>query len=55
MKEPNEDRGTALLTLIFAEHAYAQTGTIHGHITDLDGKPLAGATIRIDRLGIQQL
>jgi hypothetical protein len=44
----------ALLTLVVAGHAYGQTGSIHGHITELNGKPLAGAAISIHRLGIQQ-
>jgi tetratricopeptide (TPR) repeat protein len=48
---------TALLvfaTLMLAVYAYAQTGNIHGQITGLDGKPLAGVTISIDRLNVRQ-
>jgi hypothetical protein len=44
----------AFVTFIFSVHAYAQTGNIHGQIIDLDGKPLAGVTISIDRLNIRQ-
>src|SRR5881296_353662 len=33
---------------------FAQTGNIHGKVTDTDGKPMVGATISIDRQGITQ-
>src|SRR5205823_11171483 len=33
---------------------FAQTGNIHGKVTDNDGKPMVGATISIDRQGITQ-
>src|SRR5881397_4435021 len=33
---------------------FAQTGNIHGKVTDTDGKPVTGATISIDRQGITQ-
>src|SRR5213596_2992753 len=33
---------------------FAQTGNIHGKVTDTDGKPMVGAVISIDRQGITQ-
>src|SRR5437762_12739821 len=33
---------------------FAQTGNVHGKVTDTDGKPMVGATISIDRQGITQ-
>src|ERR1700751_4829929 len=44
----------ASLILVLAECGYAQTGNIHGHITDLEGKPAAGETISIDQLGLHR-
>src|SRR6266699_7322816 len=33
---------------------FAQTGNVHGKVTDTDGKPMVGVTISIDRQGISQ-
>src|SRR5437763_1885674 len=39
---------------LLAVPGFAQTGNITGKVLDVDGKPLSGATISIDRQGISQ-
>jgi Tfp pilus assembly protein PilF len=45
---------TVFLALSFCLPVLAQTGVISGQIVGLDGKPLAGVTVSIDRLNIRQ-
>jgi len=42
------------LAMLFAVPAFSQTGNIKGKVMDPDGKPMTGATISIDRQGINQ-
>src|SRR2546430_10853205 len=43
-----------VIAIFVAIPAFAQTGNIHGKVTDTDGKPMTGVTISIDRQGIAQ-
>jgi len=43
-----------VMAMLIAIPSFAQTGNLHGKVTDPDGKPLTGATISIDRQGITQ-
>src|SRR2546430_97341 len=43
-----------VIAIFVAIPAFAQTGNIHGKVTDTDGKPMTGVTISIDRIGITQ-
>ena len=43
-----------VIAIFVAIPAFAQTGNIHGKVTDTDGKPMTGVTISIDRQGITQ-
>jgi tetratricopeptide (TPR) repeat protein len=40
--------------MLFAIPSYAQTGAVEGKVLDLEGKPMSGLTIAIDRKGITQ-
>src|SRR5436309_11493108 len=42
------------MAMLFALPAFSQTGNISGKVIDTDGKPVTGATISIDRIGITQ-
>lgn len=42
-----------VVALLLAIPGFAQTGTLAGKVVDTDGKPLSGATVSIDREGIQ--
>jgi tetratricopeptide (TPR) repeat protein len=43
-----------VMAIVFAIPAYAQTGAIEGKVLDLEGKPMTGVVMSIDRNGIQQ-
>ena len=43
-----------VMAMLIAIPSFAQTGNLHGKVTDPDGKPMTGATISIDRQGITQ-
>ncbi len=43
-----------VMAMLMAIPSFAQTGNLHGKVTDPDGKPMTGATISIDRQGITQ-
>src|SRR5206468_605639 len=43
-----------VVAMLIAIPSFAQTGNLHGKVTDPDGKPMTGATISIDRQGITQ-
>ncbi len=43
-----------LMAFIFVVPSYAQSGAINGQVLDLEGKPIQGATIVIERVGINQ-
>src|SRR6059036_769516 len=43
-----------VIAMFVAIPGFAQTGNVHGKVTDTDGKPMVGATISIDRQGITQ-
>jgi tetratricopeptide (TPR) repeat protein len=43
-----------VMAMLIAIPSFAQTGNLHGKVTDNDGKPFTGATISIDRQGITQ-
>src|SRR5213592_4831491 len=43
-----------VVAMLVAIPSLAQTGNIHGKVTDTDGKPMTGVTISIDRQGITQ-
>jgi len=43
-----------VVAMMLAIPGFAQTGNISGKVVDTDGKPLTGATISIDRQGINQ-
>ena len=43
-----------VMVMLFAVPAFSQTGNISGKVMDVDGKPVTGATISIDRQGITQ-
>ena len=43
-----------VLAALLAVPGFAQTGNVHGKVTDIDGKPVTGVTISIDRQGITQ-
>src|SRR5215470_4077085 len=43
-----------VIAALFAMPGFAQTGNIHGKVTDTEGKPMTGTTISIDRQGITQ-
>jgi tetratricopeptide (TPR) repeat protein len=43
-----------VMAMLIAIPSFAQTGNLHGKVTDNEGKPLTGATISIDRQGITQ-
>ena len=43
-----------VMAMLIAVPSFAQTGNLHGKVTDPDGKPMTGATISIDRQGITQ-
>ena len=43
-----------VMVMLFAVPAFSQTGNISGKVMDVDGKPVTGATIAIDRQGITQ-
>src|SRR5437870_3029186 len=43
-----------LLSMSLGVRVYAQTGGIEGQIIDRDGKPLAGVTVSIFRIGFNQ-
>jgi len=38
------------LTMLFAPSVYAQYGSMHGKVTDRDGKPVAGAVVVLENL-----
>jgi tetratricopeptide (TPR) repeat protein len=42
------------VSLLFSSLCFAQTGTIEGDVKGEDGKPLAGAVVKIDRTDIKQ-
>src|SRR5712664_1439783 len=42
------------MAILIAIPGFAQTGNVHGKVTDTDGKPMTGVTISIDRQGITQ-
>jgi tetratricopeptide (TPR) repeat protein len=43
-----------VVAMMLAIPGFAQTGNISGKVVDTDGKPLTGATVSIDRQGINQ-
>src|SRR6266850_1358858 len=43
-----------LMAMFIAIPGFAQTGNVHGKVTDTDGKPMTGVTIFIDRQQITQ-
>src|SRR6185436_11466831 len=43
-----------VVALLFAIPGFSQTGNMKGKVVDVDGKPVVGATISIDRVGITQ-
>lgn len=46
--------GITMLAMLLAVPSYAQTGAIEGKVLDLEGKPMTGMLISIDRKGISQ-
>jgi tetratricopeptide (TPR) repeat protein len=52
MKSLNKILPVLTVALLFAVPGFAQTGNIEGRVIDVDGKPLVGATMSIDRQGI---
>jgi protocatechuate 3,4-dioxygenase beta subunit len=41
-----------VVAMLFAIPAFSQTGTLTGKATDADGKPITGATVSIERQGV---
>src|SRR5262245_43755267 len=54
MKFTNKMLPFLVTAMLLAIPGFAQTGNVHGKVTDPDGKPLTGVTISIDRQGITQ-
>jgi tetratricopeptide (TPR) repeat protein len=54
MKLVNKILPVLAVAMLFAVTGFAQTGNIKGKVIDVDGKPVTGATISIDRLQINQ-
>ncbi|MBI2149041.1 MAG: tetratricopeptide repeat protein [Acidobacteria bacterium] len=52
MKLTNKILAFLAAAMLFAVPSFAQTGNIEGKVTDVDGKPLTGVLISIDRQGI---
>ena len=52
MKAINKIMPFLFAAMLFAIPGFAQTGNIEGKVTDVDGKPLTGVTMSIDRQGI---
>src|SRR5437660_1356692 len=54
MKFTNKILPFLVMAILIAIPGFAQTGNVHGKVTDTDGKPMTGVTISIDRQGITQ-
>src|SRR5919204_3975719 len=54
MKVANKILLFLVMAMLLAVPGFAQTGNMHGKVTDTEGKPVTGATISIDRQGITQ-
>ena len=54
MKFANKILPVLVVAVLIAIPSFAQTGSMSGKVTDVDGKPLTGATISIDRQAITQ-
>src|SRR2546425_10970641 len=54
MKFTNKILAFLVIATFIAIPGFAQTGNVHGKVTDTDGKPMTGVTISIDRQGITQ-
>src|SRR2546425_12602029 len=54
MKFTNKILVFLVMAILIAIPGFAQTGNVHGKVTDADGKPMTGVTISIDRQGITQ-
>jgi tetratricopeptide (TPR) repeat protein len=54
MKLVNKTLPFLVVAMLLAVPAFAQTGNISGRVIDETGKPVVGATISIDRVGITQ-
>src|SRR5919197_630121 len=54
MKLVNKILPVLAVAILFAVPSFAQTGNIKGKVIDIDGKPVVGATISIDRQQINQ-
>jgi tetratricopeptide (TPR) repeat protein len=54
MKLVSKTLPVLVVALLLAIPGFAQTGNLAGKVVDTDGKPMSGATISIDRQGINQ-